>query len=239
MGNLSSIGFEVHDYEAFQQLAEMVYQKGTSVRAGDGYYVLARDGSGAELWLQMTRKKEVIGMNPHFESPHRQVLRLETALSRKESPMDGAFRACLAADPSQQFVFDLPDAHTVSRVNLPFESEVSLVAFAESLEESKAGALGIHGGAEDDSAMATVCGRVASALFKINGWTGRAFLLLEIDLGQQAGKLEMVAPSRLWKGLPPEGTLIMADAWLSGRIGPHKTPRPFAGFIERLFWGNQ
>lgn len=236
MGNLSSIGFEVHDFEAFQNLAEMVYQKGTSIRAGDGFYVHARDDSGAELWLQMDPQRSIIGLNPHFHTEKHVKIRLEEALTRAESPMDGAFRASLANHPDHSFVFDLPNAHTMPGISLPSRSEVALACFAENLNEAdESDTFRLEALSENQKAEVQLVGTVSASAFKINGWTGRAFLWLEMDL--EGEKVEMVAPSKLWKGLPPKGARLRAEGWLSGRINPDKTERPTKGFFERLFWG--
>lgn len=240
MSNLASIGFEVPDYTSFQNLAERVFYEGRSIRLGNGYYVYHRDESGAELWVQVDKEQSIIGMNPHFQTESQLEVTLLEAVSRKESPLDGGFRASTGPNRDQQIVFDLPDAHRHEGLALPHVTKIGLAGFASALEAAAPDApSGFHplgGSGESPDAHYRVTGTVLDSAFKINGWTGRAYLWLALDLG--FGQMEMVTMSRAWKGLPPKGTHLHADAWLSGQVGLEKQSKSYKGFLERLFSGS-
>lgn len=238
MSNLASIGFEVPDYKSFQELAEKVFYEGSSVKTGSGLYVYHRDQSGAELWVQVDKDQSIVGMNPHFQATTSLEVVLTDAFSRKESPLDGAFRAKAGTDQQFEFVFDLPDAHRHGGFQLPDQISVGLVGFTSQLEQvdpdTPFGIASVKGG-NATSAQAVLTGQVLDSAFKINGWTGRAYLWMALDLG--FGQVDIVSVSRSWKGLVPIGTVLRVEAWLSGRVAEEKASKSYKAFLGRLLRG--
>lgn len=238
MSNLASIGFEVPDYKSFQELAEKVFYEGSSVKTGSGLYVFHRDQSGAELWVQVDKEQSIVGMNPHFQATTSLDLVLTDAFSRKESPLDGAFRAKAGPEEEFEFVFDLPDAHRHGGFQLPENTTVGLVGFTSQLEQvDPSTPFGIEPAKDGkaSSAHSILTGQVLDSAFKINGWTGRAYLWMALDLG--FGQIDVVSVSRSWRGLVPIGTVLRLEAWLSGRIAEEKASKSYKAFLGRLLRG--
>jgi hypothetical protein len=141
MSNLSDIGFDINSEEEFYSLAEKAYEKATSIKADKGTYFQYTDTSGAELWIQMNKKKELIGANPHFKGISRRTVCLTANVYRKESELDGAFHSW--ADPTEKdnaesgaypFVFDVPNHNSLGNVLLPQNIEIQLSAFAQEFD---------------------------------------------------------------------------------------------------------
>ena len=141
MSNLSDIGFDVKSEEDFYMLAEKAYKKANPLEASNGTYFCYSDPSGAELWIQMNKKKKLIGANPHFNGSSKRKVCLTAELDGIESELDGAFHSW--ADPVETenpesgeypFVFDVPDYKRIGPVKLPQYIEIQLSAFAQDLD---------------------------------------------------------------------------------------------------------
>lgn len=141
MSNLSNIGFDVQNEEAFSSLIERTYKKSSQIQTKKGSYFKFSDKSGAQLWIQMNDKHEIIGANPHFEGKSKRRVSLTASIARPESILDGAFHAW--ADPidkddpesgSYPFVFDVPNHKIYNTIVLPQILEIQLTAFAQEFE---------------------------------------------------------------------------------------------------------
>ena len=137
MSNLSNIGFGVKTEEAFYEMANRAYQMGYPIETDAGSYVRYTDPSGAELWLQLNKSHEFVGLNPHYLGKSRRKIALTSIIERPDGLLDGAFY-CWANptsvdDPESgvyPFVFDLPDFETIGQINFPYLCEMQLAAFA-------------------------------------------------------------------------------------------------------------
>lgn len=141
MSNLSDIGFDINSEEDFYKLAEKAYGKATSIKAEKGTYFQYSDSSGAELWIQMNKKNELIGANPHYKGISKRTVCLTANVYRKESVLDGAFHSW--ADPTESdnpesgaypFVFDVPNHNSLGNIRLPQNVEIQLSAFAQEFD---------------------------------------------------------------------------------------------------------
>lgn len=138
--HLSSIGFPVAQREEFASLVVRAVQQGEPFETALGTYVRWSPGGGAELWAQLSRQGEVVGLNPHFASEWKMSARIESAVGRSnESPLDGGFYAWSGRgedDPDSTtfpFVFDTPDFAAHQMLALPTQAEVQIAAFAHTL----------------------------------------------------------------------------------------------------------
>ncbi|MEM7035792.1 MAG: hypothetical protein AAF570_02360 [Bacteroidota bacterium] len=258
MSNLSDIGFQVSGIDDFRALAEMVYYKGTGFRAGESFYVRYHDASGAELWLQIDAHKKVVGMNPHFAGSLRRSVQVTDAISRSESPMDGAFAGRFpfqtpgSSDVQwKEFIFDMPDAYLLPSLRLPATVDLELSGFASQIEcypTAEVPSLGNEAYAFDGStfsmvtdkgpneAHASISGIVRAQDTRENRQSGRSFYWMKVEtLG---GELDLVADPAICNQPPVIGGVVAGTFWLSGRVHVPDDLKPRKGFLERLFWGS-
>ncbi|PIE47682.1 MAG: hypothetical protein CSA42_02645 [Gammaproteobacteria bacterium] len=141
MSNLSNIGFDIQNEEDFYSLVERAYEKSSRIKTKQGSYFKFSDESGAQLWIQMNSKNELIGANPHFEGKSKRKVSLTASIDRQESILDGAFHSW--ADPlekdnpesdSYPFVFDVPDHKRYEEIEFPQTVEIQLSAFAQEFD---------------------------------------------------------------------------------------------------------
>ena len=139
--HMSDIGFPLESEEDFHQLIIQASEKGERVEASKGSYIKWSIGQGIELWVQLNRDNEVIGLNPHFtgSAPMRVGL-TERILRSEATELDGAFHGW--ANPSENepetgdypFVFDVPDYRTYDDIKLPCIVSAQIAAFAHELK---------------------------------------------------------------------------------------------------------
>ncbi|MEN7551546.1 hypothetical protein AAG747_26760 [Rapidithrix thailandica] len=141
MSNLSNIGFDIQSEDDFYSLVEKAYEKSTPLKTVKGTYFQFSDESGAELWIQMNKKNELIGMNPHFKGKSKRKVSVTSSIDRPESILDGAFHSW--ADPLEDdhpesgaypFVFDVPNHKKYEGIETPQIIEIQLSAFAQEFE---------------------------------------------------------------------------------------------------------
>ena len=90
----SALGFQVSSGEDLAALASRVAERADTIDAPDGQYLKWAPPSGEQLWLQVKRNGDAMGMNPHFEG--RSVVRaaVEARVTRpNHTPLDGTFLA--------------------------------------------------------------------------------------------------------------------------------------------------
>ncbi|MGE3957101.1 MAG: hypothetical protein AB7H96_10320 [Vicinamibacterales bacterium] len=136
----SAIGFQVSSGEDLAALATHVAERATTIDAAEGQYLKWSPASGEQLWLQLTRSGDAMGMNPHFEGRSRVVVGVEARVSRKtHTPLDTTFLAW--ANPPEgastggdyPFAFDCPDGAVHAALELPLRVEAQIAAFAQQL----------------------------------------------------------------------------------------------------------
>lgn len=141
MSNFSDIGFDIQSEEDFYSLVERAYEKSIPVKTTKGTYFQFSDNSGAELWIQMNKKNELIGANPHFKGKSKRKVSVTATIERPESVLDGAFHSW--ADPMENdnpesgaypFVFDVPNHKKYVGIVMPQTVEIQLSAFAQEFD---------------------------------------------------------------------------------------------------------
>ncbi len=136
MSNLSDIGFPTPDDNAINEMIMHVLEHTKPVKTSHGFYLIYRDSSGAEIYLQGNFKEELVGFNPHYAGKSRRTVGLTTSITRDSSELDGGFHAWanpqegLSESGDYPFVFDVPDFRTVENSGFPQTVEIQLTAFA-------------------------------------------------------------------------------------------------------------
>ena len=136
----SAIGFTVASPEDLAALASRVAERAETIDAGAGQYLKWAPPSGEQLWLQVRRNGDAMGMNPHFQGKSSVRVAVEARIARDgQTPLDGTFLAW--ANPpagavsggDYPFVFDCPDAATHETLPLPATVTAQIAAFAQQI----------------------------------------------------------------------------------------------------------
>jgi len=136
----SAIGFAVSSGEDLAALASRVAERADTIDAPAGQYLKWAPPSGEQLWLQVKRNGDAMGMNPHFEGKSSVRVAVEARVVRgAQTPLDGTFLAW-ANPPAGEvsggdypFVFDCPDAATHDGLTLPATLTAQIAAFAQTV----------------------------------------------------------------------------------------------------------
>lgn len=136
----SAIGFSVSSRDDLAALASRVAERADTVNAQAGQYLKWAPPSGEQLWLQVKRNGDAMGMNPHFEGKSSVRVAVEARITRDaHTPLDGTFLAWAnppaGADTGGDypFVFDCPDAATHDAMTLPAVVNAQIAAFAQTV----------------------------------------------------------------------------------------------------------
>jgi hypothetical protein len=244
--HFSSIGFPVASQEELVDLANRVADDVEELDVPAGCYLRWSSACGAELWLQVDRDNDLIGMNPHFAGESSVRVGITARVDRSDcTPLDGAFHgwADPAEDDPQQgsypFVFDLPDACLHAELALPAIVPVQIAAFAHEVsifgseeeyyasqpdEPRFASQSFIPSGLFTPGGDATVppqayaifTGHVLRAERRTNDLTGRPFFWALVDT--LGGIFDVVVDPELLPEPPSAGGILSGSFWLSGRL---------------------
>lgn len=136
----SALGFEVASGEDLAALASHVADRSETIDAPGGQYLKWAPPGGEQLWLQVKRTGDAMGMNPHFEGRAAVRATLEARVGRpSHTPLDGTFIAWAnppsdgATSGDYPFVFDCPDAARYNHLTLPVTTIVQVAAFAQQI----------------------------------------------------------------------------------------------------------
>lgn len=248
MSNFSNIGFTVSSQEELSELINHAYAQGTPIEVNEGVYVIYKDASQAELWVQVNNQNEYVGLNPHYRGKSKRRVRLTNEILSPHSELDGAFYAW--AEPvtdSQEvesgqypFVFDVPDARVYTQVKFPQDLDIQLTAFAQELSVFASEAAFNQSQAEDEVKWATQS-FIPSGLFspKDDGCQGPSAYAIftgfikEVELKTNAlsqeqfywllvdtlgGEVDIVADPRYFIETPQVGGVVSGQFWLSGHL---------------------
>jgi len=111
--HFSSIGMSVSSEEEMLEMAQKASETATDIKCKKGYYLQWASREGAELWLQISKRQELVGLAPFFCGKGRMNVSVTAELGNKNNtPFEGAFHGW--ADPqdddpesgSYPFVFD-------------------------------------------------------------------------------------------------------------------------------------
>jgi hypothetical protein len=194
--NLSTIGFAVHDMDAFAHLAAMAAERGERL---DARHVRWEAGGGAELWVALDRRGRICAMEPHFASATVVPVAVTAVLAR-----DDCTATVHAEWGVQAIAVDIVAPALLGGVALPARADLQAVVFAHEI-----------GRAAGEAAF--VCeAPVRDAAWRVNAVTGRRFAWML--LGAQGGELEMVADPDLLGELPAAGTVLRVAGRVAGRL---------------------
>ena len=136
----SAIGFTVSSGEDLAALASQVAERADTIDAKAGQYLKWASPSGEQLWLQVKRNGDAMGMNPHFEGKSSVRVAVEARIARDtHTPLDGTFLAWAnppdgaGANGDYPFAFDCPDAATHDALALPATLTAQIAAFAQNV----------------------------------------------------------------------------------------------------------
>lgn len=238
MSHLSCIGFHSESDQGLRKLAMQSFERAEPIRVGGHFYMYYRDESGAELWLQFDKQKNLIGLNPHFDVSESWVVSLSAAVADDQSRMDGSFFGVafphISGDVDSglfPIFFDTPDFAQVQKLSFPTDQEVWICAFARSIdiikgEEVQSQTTGFHPSglyqpdgevSPNPQAFVEITAAIVSANLVINNLTNQQFYVMIVDI--QSKKLTVVIDPILMKEQEPTpGDWVKGVFWLSGRL---------------------
>lgn len=126
--------------EDLAALASRVAEGADTIDAREGQYLKWAPASGEQLWLQVKRSGDAMGMNPHFEGKSLVRVAIEARIARPaHTPLDGTFLGW--ANPpaggteggDYPFAFDCPDAAIHEALELPAVLDAQIAAFAQQI----------------------------------------------------------------------------------------------------------
>ena len=246
--HLAALGISSSSTEERQaQVRKILKESKPHSQRGDSMTLRWHDASGAELWIYVDETGAMKSVQPHFSGGPRIRLELQAAVERPEvSPFDGGFLGLTqegGSNPSLgggfPLVFDAPDFPDVKEAFLTAKHDVELAGFAvelsvyaseEEFREAQpdlkpldvpaflpAGMMAQMEG-EEPTAHALLVGRALESERVLNQLTQREFVRVRIET--PAGPLDLIVDPAMVDDLPPDGSILQAGAWLSGRITP-------------------
>lgn len=257
----SAIGFTVSSGEDLAALASQVADRADTIDAGAGQYLKWAPPSGEQLWLQVKRNGDAMGMNPHFEGKSSVRVAVEARIARDaHTPLDGTFLAW--ANPPEgavsggdyPFAFDCPDAGTHEALALPAVGVAQIAAFAQQITvyqtpadyEAAQAAQGLPFGPRSfiPSGLISPSGEPVTppeSHALIAGQVTEAAERQNAVTGRPfwwalvdtvGGTFDVVIDPALLSGPLHDGNVVSGWFWLSGRL--QDRPRRSAGWLGRL-----
>jgi len=242
--HFSTIGFPVNDESDFLALANRVANDCDAVNVPGGRYLRWASDCGAEIWLQLDRTHNLIGMVPHFAGESSVRVGITSRIARPDdTAMDGAFHGW--ADPPGEdpetgvypLVFDAPDYCRHGALTIPSIVPVQLAAFAHEISvfdspdaynASQAGEFKLASQSfipsglfspdgeptEPPQAYGIFSGHILQTAKKRNPLTGHSFYWALVD--SLGGVFDVVIDPALMGHEPEVGGVLTGSFWLSG-----------------------
>jgi hypothetical protein len=257
----SAIGFDVTSGDELAALASRVAERADTIDAAEGQYLRWAPPSGEQLWLQVKRNGDAMGMNPHFSGKSSVRVALEARVTRdSQTPLDGTFLAWAnppegaATGGDYPFAFDCPDAATHLGLTLPITVMAQIAAFAQqvSLYESKAAydAAQAAQGLAFESRSFIPSGLISPGGAPVEPPEPHALFaghVVDADERRNAitgapfwwalvetigGSFDVVIDPELLQNAPRPGNVISGWFWLSGRLQLNAPSK--GGWLKRL-----
>jgi hypothetical protein len=258
--HLSTIGFEVSTPDDLAALAERVVPHTQAIRAPGGRYLRWAGDGGEELWLQVDRRGEIIGITPHFSGKSSVRVGLQGRVEQKHhTALNGAFQGWADPDDHESgrgaypFVFDVPDAAAYDSLVLPCVVDAQIAAFAHDIavydsaeaydaaQAEKAiryasrsffpgGMLSLAADAFGADAAAIFTGSVVEAASRTNSLTGQGFYWALVDTF--GGTYDVVFDRSFGLPVPAAGAVLSGAFWLSGRLT--SWPRRTRSWVSKI-----
>ena len=259
----SALGFEVSNGEDLAALASHVADRADTIDAPGGQYLKWAPPSGEQLWLQVKRSGDAMGMNPHFAGRSSVRATLEARLERpSHTPLDGTFIAWAnpptdnATSGDYPFVFDCPDAARSHHLTLPVTTVLQIAAFAQQITlydslDAYHAAQTAQGSAFDSRAFIP-SGLVSPTGQPVDPPEAHALIaghVLEASARANAvtgkpfcwalidtlgGTYDAVVDPGLLHRLPRIGDIVSGWFWLSGRLPDGPAPGKGGGWFRKL-----
>lgn len=238
---MTTIGVPIEHQRRLAHYAQQAVTFGQRLPLDDGAYHRWQMGDGAELWVQTSTTRGIIGLNPHFGGSSLWRVGLTKRFSTHHLRLDGAFYGWMLdrARSAHLVVFDVPDYVRYRALPLPTILPVQVAGFAhriivytnrsaffksQAATDSPLGLPAFHPvgmfdadgyAAEQPTAHAIIAGMVLQATRKRNKITDRFFWWAQIDT--PAGPLDIVADEGVIEGELATGAVVDGVFWLSGR----------------------
>lgn len=243
--HFSSLGIEVKDREDFTRLFSLAYDKGEKIKTNIGTYIKWEMGNGFELWGQIDKKDNAIGINPYFSGTSVIRVRIENAIERRDdTELDGAIYCWSNPQEGEEdgeypFVFDLPNFALYQGISFPqivnlqvtaIAHEISVYKNDEEFEKSQEGELKFasesfipvglfredkESGVEPES-TAIFTGHVVEAKRIKNLYFGKEIQWAKVKtLG---GEFDVIIDPEILNGEIVIGGVISGMFWLAGKI---------------------
>jgi hypothetical protein len=254
--HFSSIGFDVTSMETFGQMVEKILPAAVPIQTSRGTYHRWTSKSGAEVWVQVNRRSEVIEAHPHFAGSSQSSIMVDQLIHRaNQTELDGSLHGWMngtAADGDDgdyplvvdcanycEFLSEPPPALAIVQLTAfayewtAFDSVEAFDAAQRDEEVHFASRSFIPEGVFGDDvaeAQAFFCGHVLAAEERTNEVTGRAFYWAQVET--YGTTLDVVMDPQT-SDCPKIGGVIKGTFWLSSHI---KTMSSQAGFVRRMLW---
>jgi hypothetical protein len=203
------LGFAPLDAEAFGTLLDTAAEAGEDLNAPGGSYVLWGPKPGVELWVQVGKKDEILGMNPHFHGEGRVTATYIRVHGNATNPLEGAIEFTVDGVP---VVADAPDlARIRHRLAAGTPLNVQLVVFAATLGPAS-GAPGVLASAARGDGSLGLTGTVVTATIR----EGLDLPFHHIVLKTATGSWDVVFPATV--PLPAVTANVTIRGWVSGRV---------------------
>ena len=231
--------------EDLAALATRVAGRADTVDAREGQYLKWAPPSGEQLWLQVRRNGDAMGMNPHFGGKSVVRVAIEVRIARSgHTPLDGTFLAWANPQAGEggdyPFAFDCPDAAVHEALELPAVLDAQIAAFAqqitvhasEQVYDAEQAAQGLSFGSRSfipsglispsgepvvpPESHALIAGVVIESEERRNAVTGAPFWWALVDT--VGGTYDVVIDPSLLSGPVRAGNVVTGWFWLSGRI---------------------
>ena len=144
--NFSNLGFRIDSPQMLHETATTVADRSTPVPTYvGGAYLHFATPEGAELWIQVSPNKELIGCNPHFAGGRHSSpdggfeVEITRIISDDGAPLDGRLYGTIASEEASgcPIVFDVPNFRQhAARLTLPTRARVQLVALPHEFKAS-------------------------------------------------------------------------------------------------------
>jgi len=203
------LGFAPLDAEAFGTLLDTAAEAGEDLNAPGGGYVLWAPKPGVELWVQVGKKDEILGMNPHFHGDGRVPATYVRVHGNATNPLEGAIEFSIEG------VTVVADAPDLARVRHKLAAgpaiPAQLAVFAATITPA-AGPAALHASAAKGDGSLGLTGTVVAADVR----EGLDLPFHHVLLQTATGTWDVVFPASI--PLPAVATTITVRGWVSGRV---------------------
>lgn len=257
VNHFRSIGIHVESIEDMIEIYTLAMQNSTQYKTDIGYVLQWTSSDGPELWLHLNKQRVVLGGDPAFHGES-SIKASATRLFCRPNDTKYEGGVFVWVNPKEDnlnegefpITFDLVDKVAYGNLVLPFLSEISVSAFADSLkifesEEMYMKAmeneklklapesnihLGLFQNKETPDSNIMMSGKIIKHKQMVNPLTNNPYYW--ILLKSLGGTVDVVADPDFIHAPLEVGGIISGTFWLAGRI---KNPKVKKGFFSQWF----